>query len=237
MELAEMRWPEADAVEDPIALLPVGSTEQHGPHAPLGTDCLTVEAVASGAAERTDVILAPTIPVGVAAEHRHFAGTLWVEPTVFRDYVGGTIRSLAYHGWDRIVVVNGHGGNVDALRELCAKLTRGEDLYAVPFTWFDEIDTGQHAMGHAGPIETAALRSLEPGLIEETQLDGAATHGSERWGEWQGRVNLAYDTREFSENGAVGDPRETTVEDGEWYLRKATNALVELIDRVRDRQA
>ncbi|PSP53226.1 creatininase, partial [Halobacteriales archaeon QH_3_68_24] len=121
MDLAAATWPDADTVETDLAVLPVGSTEQHGPHAPLGTDALTAESVATAGVDAYDgeVVVGPTIPVGVAEEHRQFAGTLWVSPDTFRDYVGETVAALASHGWDRVVVVNGHGGNVDALRELC----------------------------------------------------------------------------------------------------------------------
>jgi len=118
MDLAERTWPDAGAVETDLAVLPVGSTEQHGPHAPLGTDTTTAAAVAREGVDRADqpAVVAPPIPVGVAAEHRQFPGTLWVSENTFRAYVRETCQSLATHGWDRIVVVNGHGGNVPALR-------------------------------------------------------------------------------------------------------------------------
>ena len=129
MDLAAATWPDADTVETDLAVLPVGSTEQHGPHAPLGTDALTAESVATAGVDAYDgaVVVGPTIPVGVAEEHRQFAGTLWVSTDTFRDYVGETVAALASHGWDRVVVVNGHGGNVAPLRELCAGVTRGTD--------------------------------------------------------------------------------------------------------------
>jgi len=141
MHLSESTWTDADSVETDLALLPVGSTEQHGPHAPLGTDALTAEAVAEAGAASYDgeVVVAPTIPVGVAEEHRQFSGTLWVSEDTFRDYVRETVTSLAHHGWDRVVLVNGHGGNVAALREVCGRITRHDDAYAVPFTWFDAV--------------------------------------------------------------------------------------------------
>ena len=122
MQLSEATWPEIEDCESNLAVLPVGSTEQHGPHAPLGTDAKTAVAVAAAGVdtyrERTgvDVPIAPTIPVGVAAEHRAFDGTLWVSPDTFRAYVRETVASLAHHGFDRVVIVNGHGGNTDALR-------------------------------------------------------------------------------------------------------------------------
>ncbi|MFB6087118.1 MAG: creatininase family protein, partial [Haloarculaceae archaeon] len=245
MHLADATWTDADAYDADLALLPVGSTEQHGPHAPLGTDVMTAQATAEAGADAYDgeVVVAPPIPVGIAEEHRHFAGTLWVSEDTFRDYVRETVDSLASHGWDRVVVVNGHGGNVDALREVCGRITRHDDAYAVPFTWFDAVDpadldvdadvgsettadadadtdadagpsTDAVSMGHSGPLETSLLRALDGDAIREARLDDAAAGAADGWGEWQSGTNLAYDSAEFSENGAVGDPRDGTAELG-----------------------
>ncbi|MFW6385240.1 MAG: creatininase family protein, partial [Halodesulfurarchaeum sp.] len=93
MNLADGTWTDAEATETDLALLPVGSTEQHGPHAPLGTDHLAAEAIAAEAAEsfERDVIVAPAVPIGVSEEHRQFTGSLWVSPDTFRAYVRETI--------------------------------------------------------------------------------------------------------------------------------------------------
>ena len=235
MHLAESTWTDADAADAAVAVLPVGSTEQHGPHAPLGTDTLTAETVAREGATRADeeVVVAPAIPVGVAAEHRQFAGTLWVSEDSFRAYVGDTIESLAHHGWERVVVVNGHGGNVAPLREVCGRLTRETETYAVPFTWFDAIDADQ--MGHGGPVETSLLLHERPDLVHEDRLADAAANAAEGWGEWTAGVNLAYDTAEFAQNGVVGDPSEATAETGERLLDAASERLAELLGVVAER--
>jgi creatinine amidohydrolase len=236
MHLAETTWTEADAEAD-VALLPVGSTEQHGPHAPLGTDTLAAEAVAARGAEAYDgeAVVAPAVPVGVSEEHRHFAGTLWVSPDTFRAYVRETVESLAHHGWNRVVVINGHGGNVDALRELSARLTRDGVAYTVPFTWFDGVETDLE-MGHAGPMETSLLLATRPELVREGRLDEAATDGAARWGEWAAGVNLAYDSAEFASNGVVGDPREASEQQGEDLLEAAGEGLAALLGVVADRE-
>jgi len=256
MQLSAATWTDAAAVETDLAVLPVGSTEQHGPHAPLGTDALAAETVAEAGVEAYDgeVVVAPTVPVGVAEEHRHFAGTLWVSPDTFRDYVGETVAALASHGWDRVVVVNGHGGNIDALRELCARRTRDGDAYVVPFTWFDAVsldpdraDSGDGdvppppvdlagvAMGHAGPVETSLVRAVAPDLVREDRFEAAAAGAADGWGEWAAGVNLAYDSAEFSENGAVGDATESDPALGEWLRDRAAERLADLLDRVATR--
>jgi creatinine amidohydrolase len=236
MHLQEATWTDADAVETDLALLPVGSTEQHGPHAPLGTDTLTAETVAEAGAEAYDdeVVVAPPISVGVAEEHRDFAGTLWVSEDTFREYVRETVESLAHHGWDRVVVVNGHGGNVDPLREVCGRVSRHGDAYAVAFTWFDAADAPD--MGHGGPVETSLLQHSHAETVRADRLDEAAAGAADGWGEWVSGVNLAYDTSEFSENGTVGDPREGSAKRGEGLLDEASAALVDLLDAVATRR-
>jgi len=234
MHLETKTWTDLDSVETDLALLPVGSTEQHGPHAPLGTDTLNAETVAAAAAGQYDdpVVITPTVPVGIAEEHREFTGTLWTSESTFRSYIREIANSLIAHGWDHIVMVNGHGGNIPALREVAEQVTRHDDAYAVPFTWFDEVGEHSSDMGHGGPLETSLLQHTNPNIIKEGRLESAAENGSQRWGNWQGRVNLAVDSHEFTENGVVGDPREGGPELGAILLEAAADALVELLDAV-----
>jgi creatinine amidohydrolase len=233
MHLAEATWTEVEAADAGLALLPVGSTEQHGPHAALSTDAVTAETVASAAAAAHDreVVVAPTIPVGISAEHRHFAGTLWVSADTFRAYVRETVESLLAQGVERVVLVNGHGGNTEALREVAATVSRETDGYAVAFTWFDAAGE----MGHAGPVETALLRHVRPDLVREEQVAEAAEDAAQRWGTWVAGTNLAHDVEEFAPNGVVGDPREGDAERGEDLLNAARAALCDLLDGVAER--
>ena len=237
MHLERETWTDADDSEAEVALLPVGSTEQHGPHAPLGTDTLDAEAVAEAAADRYDdpVIVAPAIPVGIAEEHRRFSGTLWTTESTFRAYVRDVVESLASHGWDRVVVVNGHGGNIAALKEVTARIVRHDDAYAVPFTWFEAVGDHGSDMGHGGPLETALLRATQPELVREDRIEEARDGGSEGWGDWVSSTNLAHDSAEFTENGVVGDPGAGDADRGEELLDLAADALDRLLTVVADR--
>ena len=240
MHLTEATWTDVSRIETNLALVPVGSTEQHGPHAPLGTDTLTARAVAASGAEayeetnNREVVVAPAIPVGLAEEHRQFAGSLWVTPDTFRSYVREVVASLATHGFDRTVLVNGHGGNVGALREVSGDITRHEAAYAVPFTWF-EAAASLAEMGHGGPLETALLRAIEPGLVREDRVEEARDGAADGWGEWISGTNLAFDAAEFTPNGAVGDPSTGDAERGEELLEAATAALVTLLEAIEER--
>jgi creatinine amidohydrolase len=242
--LSNVSWTDADAAGTDLAVLPVGSTEQHGPHAPLGTDALSAAEIAERGARRHDeeVVVAPAIPVGVAEEHRHFAGTLWVREDTFRSYVRETAASLASHGWDRVVVVNGHGGNSAPLREACGRLTRDGTAYAVPFTWFDAVDADDvpawpdaASLGHGGAIETSVVRAIDPDLVDPDRFEAAAAGGADAWGEWQSGTNLAFDSAEFTESGAVGDPGLSSAELGDQLIDAAAAALSDLLSAVADR--
>ncbi|WP_255198642.1 creatininase family protein [Halorarius litoreus] len=241
MHLAEHSWTDARDADTDLALLPVGSTEQHGPHAPLGVDFMSAAAIAEAAAEQfedehdQEVVVAPPIPVGIAEEHRAFDGTLWVTEDSFRAYVSDVLRSLAHSGFDRVVVVNGHGGNTGALFELCARATRDGDCYAVPFTWFDAVDSDLD-LGHGGPVETSMLLAIDPDLVREDRYPEAAAGAGERFGVWAGSTNLAFDFDEFSESGNLKDPTPATKEEGERLLAASAAACVEVLEAVSDRE-
>lgn len=236
MQLAETTWTDADAADPDVVLLPVGATEQHGPHAPLSTDSLNAEAVAAAGTEHYDgrALVTPTLHYGVSEEHRRFAGTLWLTPDTFRAAISDVIRSLVSHGWRRVVIVNGHGGNSDALREVAGSLSRNEVAYTVSFTWF-EVVVDPAEMGHAGPAETALLRYHHPDLVREERVSKAREGAGERWGEWAGGVNLAHETAEFTESGVIGDPDEGDAELGEDLTDRSGAALAEVMEAVAER--
>lgn len=226
LNLGESTWEDVRDSSPLVGLLPVGSTEQHGPHAPLSTDALIAERVAREAdesAEATTVLL-PTVPVGVSEEHDDFDGTLHVSPSTFRSYVAETARSGPA---DTVVFVNGHGGNIDALHEVSARLTRGnDDFFATHWTWWKAVDTDELEMGHAGAVETSVLLHLAP------QLVGEPVEGAESWGEYVETAPVAYDTEEFTENGVVGDATEASAEKGERLYEDAVASLVRLVERL-----
>ncbi|MFB6194491.1 MAG: creatininase family protein [Halobaculum sp.] len=236
MELAAATWTDVRDAEPTVALVPVGSTEQHGPHAPLGTDTETARAVAAAADDRLEVasVVTPAVPVGVSAEHRAFDGTLWVDPDAFRAYVREIVTSLAASGIDRVVFVNGHGGNVEALAELARDCSRTGVAYTTLFTWFDAVDATD--MGHAGPVETALLRHVAPETVRESRVENAAAEAADGWGEWVHGVNLAHDTDEFAPNGVVGDPRDGDADRGATLLDEAAEKLVDVVEAMLDRE-
>jgi creatinine amidohydrolase len=113
MLLAHCTWPEVEAYLGRAkgVILPVGSTEQHGPSGAIGTDALCAEAVARGIGEATGAMVAPTLAFGMAQHHLAFAGTMSLQPETLRAVLVDLLGSLARHGFERCLVINGHGGN------------------------------------------------------------------------------------------------------------------------------
>jgi Uncharacterized protein, putative amidase len=111
----------------------------------------------------------------------------------------------------------------------------GRDPHAVAFTWFEAVGEHTSDMGHAGPLETAMLRHVAPGLVREGEIEAAAADAADSWGEWVRGVNLAHDSHEFTDNGVVGDPREGDADRGAELLSVATDALCAVVRAVADR--
>jgi len=218
-----------------VALIPVGSTEQHGPHLPLGTDFLIVQALAEDAASEAEVICTPVIPVGISEHHRQFWGTLWVEPEAFRAYMKGLAQSLANHGANRIIFVNGHGGNIASLQEVCRSLRR-DRIYALVWSWWTDAKVAQlcsklfKSRGtHAGAIETSMIMAINESLVDKSALEEASRGAAEVFGITRFGAQVSLDTIDFSESGATQDPREASIAAGKTIYKAAKEKLVALI--------
>ncbi|WP_122088150.1 creatininase family protein [Halalkalicoccus subterraneus] len=237
MELAAQTWPDLGSYfeTESLALVPLGSTEQHGPHLPEGTDHIIAESLARTAATRSGFLCTPTINIGVSPHHRQFHGTMWVDAPVFRDYVENLVSNLTYHGIDRVVFVNAHGGNVAHLREVGRRLHDREEAYAIEWMWDESIptlvsDLFEQNGPHGGPKETAMIQHLAGELVREDRLE-EAYEGGARFptdGSHQNGARVFYDCIDNSENGVFGDQRDATAEKGQRLFEAATEQLVEL---------
>lgn len=218
--LESLSWPEVEArAAQSILAVPLGSTEQHGPHLPIGTDsAVAVALVERLAAARTEVIIAPPLPYGSAGEHAGFAGTLSIGAAALEMVIVELVRSAdAFAG---VVLVSGHGGNAAALAAAVGTLrSEGRNVLA----WAPRVAGGD---AHAGRTETSLLLALAP---ESVRL-GAAEPGDVRplaavMGELR-RSGVA----SVSPNGVLGDPSGASAEEGRRLLDDRAADLVAAVD-------
>ncbi|MBS7631810.1 creatininase family protein [Candidatus Bathyarchaeota archaeon] len=217
VQLAEISWSEANELlkKLDIAILPVGSTEQHGPHNPLGTDHLVAEALSKAVGDRTGVPVLPIIPVGISEHHRQFPGTLWVPHSVFRDYVKSVILSITTHGPRKILIINGHGGNEAALIEIAGELRREHNVFVAVLMAFPPTMVGEKS-GHAGYGETSINLYFHKHLVKmERAVD---TLQNEKLGPFTikrlgsiGPAQFPWDTIDLSDSGVLGPAGELIV--------------------------
>jgi creatinine amidohydrolase len=241
MRLAEETTTTAGAALDDVevAVLPVGSVEQHGPALPLGTDFMAAEAMAGTVADRNDVVVLPTLPVGVSEHHRQFHGTLWTRPEILEAYVLDTVESMATHGVRKAVVVNGHGGNTDALTRAARRLRTDGTAFALPWSWWNSVtdlfdDLFDSEGGHAGASESSIMMAIAEELVREEELAAAGEGAPEGWGETVHGAEVGFDTVDFTPTGAVGDPTEASREAGEHLVEAASEELDALVDWLAD---
>ncbi len=239
MELAHLSWPDArEALRRArVALLPVGAMEQHGPHLPLGTDWYVASHIAREVAETDDRLLLPGVQVGVSEEHAQFWGTLTVSPDALRDQAIALARSLASHGLNRIVFVNGHGSNVAPLEE-AARSLRAENVFGFVFNWWQSIASTLAELfpdptAHAGSIETSVMQAIRPELVRSDRFDEADS--ANQWGAYVEGVLVGFDAADFTEQGNVGDPGLADQAKGRKALSAACDSLRRFCDWLENR--
>lgn len=201
-KLAEAVWP--DVPERPLVLVPLGSVEQHGHHLPFATDTTVACAVAESAAGSLGgALLAPALAYGASGEHEDFPGTVSIGTEALTGLLVEYGRS-ACRWVGRLVLVNGHGGNLDALRTAGAQLrTEGREV-----AWFPCGVAGADA--HAGRTETSLMLHVEPeGVREDRAVAGDTTPIAELLSRLRDEG-----VRAVSPTGVLGDPAGASAEEG-----------------------
>jgi creatinine amidohydrolase len=238
LKAAELR---ALAAAGTVVVVPVAATEQHGPHLPVMTDSLLCSTVARRGAERAaaqaggerPAIVTPTVWSGLSEHHMPFGGTLSLDFAAFEGLIGGVCGALQRHGFGRILLLNGHGGNEAALHLIVEQISPTcEAVLATASYWhlarleFAEILERQPGVQHACEAETSMVMALRPELVD------AARFAEARFEEGPRPVSGAYRWHSFAKrtaSGVIGDPTAASAAKGERLLEAAGGAIAALL--------
>jgi creatinine amidohydrolase len=238
-----MSWPaiKAAAASDLPVVLPIAAVEQHGHHMPVYTDSMLLGEVTRRAATALHdrVVWAPLLWLGNSHHHIDFAGTLSAAPRTYLDVLGDLIDNVVTHGFKRIVLLNGHGGNIvpaqQAVFEARQRNRHRNDLLLLATTYWtlgakpQELcaELAQHRMGHACEWETSMMLALRPELvgplstIEPIALDAPFEPATRGW-----------ITRERTAAGHIGDPGKATADKGEVLFRAFSGDVIAFLERM-----
>nr|WP_246423522.1 creatininase family protein [Roseospira goensis] len=232
-------WPEVDRylAHRQSIILPIGSTEQHGPTGLIGTDAITAEAIAKVVGEQTGTLVGPTIPVGMAHHHMGFPGSMTLRPSTLIQVIRDSVLSLAAHGFRSVLFINGHGGNINTVNAAFyeiyeeARATLGDAAPALRCalcSWFALPGVGAlqaELFGdreglHATPSEVSVTQAVHPDHIKTASLDPIAP-----------TAGAFHDSRDFRArfpDGRMGaDPSLATPEHGHRFIAAAAAEIAE----------
>lgn len=247
IRLADLTWEEvrARAAGDPVVVLPTGSIEQHGPHLPVKTDTLLVSSVTEEAVRRAsssvDVLLAPTLWMGLSTHHTgYFSLTLSFD--TYQRVITELLESLTRTGFRRLLIINGHGGNTDPLHLTVTRVRdRHKVLVATADYWdlardeFNRIrESRAGGMGHACEWETSGVMHLEGGLVRADRIQAEYPPAIPGWfvidmTQGSGPVKIGTRFEDITRRGVVGDPTLATPVKGRRFFEAAVGRLEQLL--------
>ncbi len=240
MRLDQSTWREVEAYLDRSTgiILPVGSTEQHGPNGLIGTDALCAEIIARAVGEVAEAMVAPTLNFGMAQHHMSFSGTMTLRPETMLAVLVDLLTSIAHHGFDRCFVINGHGGNMatimTAISELHARSSlggqeRGGLLHCRLRNWWTPKGVaalqqeifGDRDGSHATASEIAVTQFAFPDCIKHVEIEPKLAPKSSGFTD-------ATDFRRRYPDGRIGsDPTLSHPDHGKRLFNVAVEGLVE----------
>jgi creatinine amidohydrolase len=245
MELDHCTWVEVEAhlKKSTGIMIPIGSTEQHGPNGLMGTDAICARVTAAAAAEKVGALVAPTIPVGIAQHHMAFSGTITLKPSTLVLMIKEWVMSLAHHGFERFFFVNGHGGNVAtigaAFSEIYGERSFAKDgdnhpaLRCRQLNWWEspaakaivkELYGANEGM-HAACSEVAVTQYAFPEHIKKVEMDPPL-------GPKPSRFSDAQDFRRRFPDGRIGsNPSLATPEAGRRLVEAAAGDIADAYEK------
>ena len=253
MNLETMTWPDVrDVAQQSVALLPLGATEQHGRHLAVSTDTAIVTRIAAQVEANLpeDVVLYPTLAFGSSHHHLDFPGTLSLSPTVFTQVTIDLIQSMVQSGFRRIMLLNGHGGNITPAKQALAIFSQQYkptvppwvvlatywELAGAPFAGEPPLESS--ALSHACEYETSMMLFLFPDRVRMRAVQRPAPAASPAPIDWDEdaaarSVSFVMKTQYLSGNGASGQPHLATMEKGRHLVAQATASITTFVTQFK----
>jgi creatinine amidohydrolase len=225
-------------------LLPVGATEQHGPHLPVCTDRLLGETIAAAAEARLPegVLVCPSVQVGCSEHHLPFPGTLSARHEVFAGYVSDLLASVVGQGFSAVVLLNSHGGNQAIGTVVLERFGYAHpEVRAVFTSWWQlaapELlqlsTTGPGGVGHACELETSMMLATAPELVDVGAIPSRSGQSAAAWSASDmlrsGRARLYQRQDQVAANGVHGDPSAASADKGHRAISLVTDQLVTVL--------
>lgn len=246
----KLTWEEVrDADKDRVVILNVSATEDHGPHMPLDTDTVLGMAVANGVAEAApeEVFVMPAIPYGFNEHHKDFPGVIWIQPETLIAFVTDVTKSLAHHGFRRILLLNSHGSNHPVLDLAARKTVIETGIICVSASYWnlcaDRINEHRKSaiggIAHAGEFEAAMYMHLHPDDVYPEKAAEQNLHNPDSrffnldLAKGGGKAMLMRWWSEVSPDGTMGDPTVADAETGAKFLAAAIEETTALVREIR----
>jgi len=228
--LEEMSWPEIEAGQKATqtVILPVGATEEHGPHLPTMTDTIQALEVARAVAKKRHIFLAPPLHYGVCRSTRGFPGTITVGHDALRAFARDLLISFADSGFARVLILTGHAGgqHMAALEEAGQMAVQERDFHVSLVSLFDLIDARAVETphdGHAGEMETSLMMAIRSDLVKGKPAEHFPTRP---------RFLIMKDVRHLMGNGIMGNPEPATLEKGKQFFQMAVTGVMGALDEL-----
>jgi len=236
-----------------VAVLPLGATEQHGPHLPLSVDTVLVDGVVNAAlphlSAQDPVWVLPTQALGLSTEHQAFEGTLTLSPETVIALWCEIGASVARAGFKKMLMLNAHGGNVGLMDVVARELRAQHGLLVYSSSWYNlpldeaalaQFSAHEHRFGiHGGEIETSMMLALAPDLVDMSQAQNFASSSHERAQRYPVLGNgksakLGWHIQDYNPSGAVGNAGAATAAKGQALVKSAGEQLAVLLRELMD---
>jgi creatinine amidohydrolase len=228
--LEEMSWPEIEAglKQTKTVILPVGATEEHGPHLPTITDTIQAMEVARAVADKKNVFLAPPLHYGVCRSTRGFPGTITVSHDALRAFVKDLLISFTDSGFANVMILTGHAGgqHMAALEEACQMAVEERDFRVSLVSLFDFIEASAVQTphdGHAGEMETSLMMVIRKDLVKGKPNEHFPVRP---------RFLIMKNVRHLMGNGVMGNPEPATPEKGKAFLDMAVTGVMGALEEL-----